>query len=115
MNSLDLNERAVGAGKDASTSFALKFPRLKPGERWEVHYLSFRDATSDPSRADIYKEGQGYNHFLGQKQPMVAGYIYTLDEPFWVGEGETLVVEFFGGGSSDDLEAWVTGTQWVKE
>ena len=115
MNGLDLNERAGQTTGDASTAYVLKFERVKTGERWEVDVLAFRDNTTSPSRIDVYKEGHGYNHYVGQVQPAVKGYVYTLDRKFWVGPGETLVVEFRGGGSADDMEAWITGTQWVKE
>ena len=114
MDELGLSERAGPEKGDASSRYALKFRRLEPGEAWEVSYLAFRNATSDPASIDIYKDGHGYNHYLAQKQPAVSGYIYFLDEPFWVSEGETLVVEFVGGGSSDDLEAWATGTKKVR-
>lgn len=111
MEDLALLERAGAVTKDASTRYPLEFKRLEPGEEWEVRYLAFRDATSDPTSIDIYLDGHGYKHYLAQKQPAVAGYIYSLDEPFRVNQGETLVVEFVGGGSSDVMEAWATGVK----
>lgn len=114
MDELVLLERAGPETGDASTRYALKFRRLEPGENWKVHYLAFRDNTSGPTSIDIYLDGHGYNHYLAQKQPAVNGYIYFLDVPFRVSEGETLVVEFVGGGSSDVVEAWATGQKWRK-
>lgn len=113
MHSLDLNERAVGLSKDSSTSYKLEFPRVEPRQRWQVDVLAYRNNTTAPSRIDIYKQGHGYNHYLGQTRPGVGGYIYLFDRTFWVAEGETLTLEFFGGGATDDMEAWVTGLKWV--
>ena len=110
---LPLQERAKTSSGDASSSYKLEFEPVKVGERWEVENLSFRDNTSSPSRIDCYIKGGGWDHFVGQKQPAVAGYVYTLDRPFWVGEDRTLVVEFFGGGATDAMEAWATGKKGI--
>ena len=108
---LALRERAGRVTGDASTRYALKFPVLESGEMWEVAYLAFRDTTSAPTSIDVYIDGHGYNHYLSQQQPTTANYIYFLDRPFKVYEGETLVVEFVGGGAADVLEAWATGSK----
>ena len=106
---LTLRERAGPETGDATTRYPLRFRRLEPGESWEVAYLAFRDATSAPTSIDVYLDGHGYKHYLVQQQPTTANYIYFLDRPFWVEEGETLVVEFLAGGASDVMEAWATG------
>lgn len=111
---LPLQERVKKPSGDASTSFKLSFDPVKVGELWEVENLSFRDNTSSPTRIDVYIQGGGWDHFVGQKQPAVSGYVYTLDRPFWVGEDRTLVVEFVGGGATDNLEAWATGRKWLQ-
>ena len=111
---LPLQDRAVNPSADASTSYELEFEPVKVGEMWYVEDLSFRDNTSSPSRIDCYIKGGGWDHFVGQRQPAVAGYVYTLDRPFWVGEDRKLVVKFVGGGATDELEAWATGWKWIK-
>lgn len=109
MEDLALLERAGSETGDASTRYALKFRRLEPGEEWKVHYLAFRDSTSGPTSIDLYLDGHGYKHYFAQQKPGVAGTIYYLDQPLRVSQGETLVVEFVGGGASDVMEAWATG------
>ena len=106
---LALRERAGRVTGDASPRYALKFRVLEPGEMWEVAYLAFLDVTSAPTSIDVYLEGHGYNHYIAQQKPTTANYIYFLDRPFKVYEGETLVVEFVGGGAADALEAWASG------
>lgn len=111
---LPLQERAKVASGNAAASYALKFEPVKVGEMWEVENLSFRDNTSATTRIEVYIEGGGWNHFVGQKLPGVSTTVYTLPMPFWVGEGRTLVVEFVGGGATDELEAWATGWKRVE-
>lgn len=106
---LTLRERAGPETGNATSRFPLRFKRLEPGETWEVAYLAFLDVTTGPTSLDVYLEGHGYKHYIAQQQPTNANYIYFLDRPFRVEEGETLVVEFVGGGASDVMEAWATG------
>ncbi len=113
MPTINLSERAAQPSADCSTSYPLQFARVQPGHVWHVTDLSFRDKTSSPSRVDVYKLGHGYNHYLWQEAPAVANDIYTCEREFWVAEGETLVVEFFGGGATDDVESWATGQEEV--
>jgi len=109
-----LQERAKKASVDASTSYALEFDQVEVGERWQVENLCVRANTTSPSRIDVYIAGGGWNHFVGQVQPAVKGFVYTLPRPFWVGEGRKLSILFVGGGATDELEAWATGLKWVN-
>lgn len=110
-----LERRVIEPSGDASTSYQVKFDLVRTGERWDISRLSFRDNTSSPTRISVYKEGRGANQYVGEKQPAVAGYIYTLDRPFRVHEGQRLVVDFVAGGSSDEMEAWLEGDYVVQE
>lgn len=111
---LPLQERAKNASANAATSFQLEFEPVKVGERWYVENLCLRDNSSATTRTGVFIKGGGWDHFVGMKAPTVSTYVYTLDRPFWVGEGRTLVVEFVGGGATDALEAWATGWKWVE-
>lgn len=110
-----LQERAKKASGDASTSYALEFDQVEVREMWEISNFCFRDNTSSPTRIDVYLSGRGWDHFVGQKQPAVAGYVYTLERPFTVPENSKVIVLFVGGGATDEMEAWATGQKWIPE
>jgi len=96
----------VSAGGDYDD---LKFGPIKAGEIYQVNRLAVENESNAFTEIRLFVDGRGYNHYLEESNSPAKATLFWITEPFFLFEGETLVVRCTGCTNLDKLFAYLEG------
>lgn len=97
-------------GKDAAAATdELVSQVVRPGQLYCVQHASFRNKTSATTRLTIVVRSGAREVEIGEEDTLTAAKLYWYDVPFYLTEGERLVMKLTGLTGGDDLMGYVAG------
>ena len=99
----------IAGARSSATNFDLVTERWKPGFLFCLQRVSFRIATSNPTKVDIGVRRAGKNFWLETFKTVVYDDVYQYEEEIWVPSDYEVIVRVIGGTTGALCEAWVYG------
>jgi len=96
------------ASANATDEYLLSRP-VERGQQWRVELVSCEDETTAFTYLRIGIRRGGIDAWLEEEKTPSAGTRYWMNDPFWLAEGERLVVRFNGTTLGDKLAVDVKG------
>jgi hypothetical protein len=82
------------------------------GQEWRIERLAYEGDTATSSgetRARVYIDGHGYNHYLHEQDGPTADALYVITEPFTLAAGERAALEWDEAQADTRLRMYLTG------
>ncbi len=98
----------------SATLDTIEIGPVPTGRIWAITNLAIEDQTTAFTCVRIYIKGFGEKHYIMEDRNLQAGYLYNTPYEFYIPEGRSLGIDFYGCTLADVLRVWASGFEMIQ-